>query len=248
MTLGEKRGIDVPSLLESFCAVRSPKPWIQLQLFDNINQHSGCAALHLLAGRPHEALLFASRVVETGIEYFHGDWNQAWEKGIYKYTRADFRKLVWQPELLVSTGWAMTLGRWEDAQKLLAYVGPDLDAYTEPDRQAFWLALRDFMANRALAEYEPWLQQSRNAKSKSHELVQVAFDALVNHDAKLFQDRLVVQFAAYAKRNRKPRLFWDAFNWYGSILYYVGQQRDMQVTLPPFESEFLLTPAPQNRG
>ncbi|HEV7301178.1 MAG TPA: hypothetical protein VGN72_17560 [Tepidisphaeraceae bacterium] len=241
MTLGEKRGVDVKSLLESFCKVKSPKPWLQLQLFDDINQQSGCAVLYLLSSRPHDAMPFASRVVEAGIEYFHGDWNQAWEKGVYKYTRADFRKLVWQPELLLSTGWAMALDRWEDARKLLDYVGPDLDAYTEPDRKAFWIALRDFVSGKPPAEYEQLLRQSQKAKSKSHEWVHAAFDALIVGDAAAFHERLVAQFTAYAKRNRKPRLFSDAFNWYGSILYYVGLQRGTRVSLPPLESEFLLS-------
>lgn len=242
MNLSEKRGISVEGLKQTYLrSLARPERTVRDQLFGGIQNNSGLAVLLLLSGRTSEAHTYAACVVDRGIEYFLGDWSHAWEQGIFKYDRSDFRKQVWQPEMLEAFAWAVALDRWDDAKKLLDFVGPDLGDYTEPDRKAFWIALRDFVSGKPKDDFVDWLARSRKAKSKSHELVQAAFDALVDGDAPAFQQSLLAQFTAYAKRHRKPQGFPDAFNWWGSILFHFARHRGISAALPEFESEFLLT-------
>jgi len=187
------------------------------------------------------------RVVAASLHYFCGAWRDSfvWFHDEH-FNRAGARaKLPWIDMYRTGLPFALSLGDWASADKLLEWPGPDLrfdeglDDLTEEDNAyQIWLAsrLRGEPASACEAQLDVILQGRR----KRPKLAQAAAQALLDRDPAAFTQALTAHLRHHRQREFDPEQLNAALCLEATALWHLAQRQGLGAQEPPHELMILI--------
>jgi hypothetical protein len=187
------------------------------------------------------------RVVAASLQYLLGDWRNSFEdhRGEH-YDRAKARaKLPWIDMYRSGLPFALSLGDWAAADKLLEWPGPDLrsdeglDDLTEEDNAyQIWLASR--LRGEPASACEAQLKVILDGRRKRPKLAQAAAQALLDKDPAAFTQALTAHLRYHRQRDFDSQQLDCAICLEATALWHLARRQDLKALEPPHELMILI--------